>query len=53
MRYIKVNSPEARACEGHPCIHYTGSVTGMIKYWGWKKGHTIVRCGQWIYNLSL
>lgn len=37
----------------HPSIHYTGSVRGMklLGYWG--KNDTIVRCGSYIYNLSI
>lgn len=37
----------------HPSIHCTGSVKGMIKQGYWKRDDTIVRCGQYIYNLSI
>ena len=37
----------------HPSIHYTGSVRGMKKLGFWGKHDVCVRCGQYIYNLSI
>lgn len=37
----------------HPSIHYTGSVRGMKKLGYWGKNDRCVRCGQFIYNLSI
>ena len=37
----------------HPSIHYTGSVKGMKNLHFWKKDDGCVRCGQYIYNLSI
>lgn len=42
-----------RFSENHPCIHITGSVTGMVKLGFWEKEHDKVRKGNWIYNMSL
>nr|DAY05352.1 MAG TPA: hypothetical protein [Caudoviricetes sp.] len=40
-----------KAC--HPSIHCTGSVRGMKKLGYWGQHDHIVRCGQFIYNLSI
>ncbi len=37
----------------HPSIHYTGSVRGMKKLGYWGKHDRCVRCGAYIYNLSM
>lgn len=37
----------------HPSIHYTGSVKGMKKLGYWGKNDICIRCGQYIYNLSI
>lgn len=37
----------------HPSIHYTGSVRGMKKLGYWGKNDICVRCGSYIYNLSI
>lgn len=37
----------------HPSIHYTGSIAGMKKAGYWGKDDVIVRCGEYIYNLSI
>lgn len=37
----------------HPSIHHTGSVRGMKKLGFWRKKDRCVRCGQYIYNLSM
>lgn len=37
----------------HPSIHYTGSVWGMKKLGYWGKHDRCVRCGSFIYNLSI
>lgn len=50
MKYLKLTEAEKAR---HPSIHYTGSVCGMKKYGGWGKSDRCVRCGQYIYNLSL
>lgn len=49
MRYEKLTEKEKAR---HPSIHYTGSVRGMKKR-GWGKNDRCVRCGQYIYNLSI
>lgn len=50
MRYERLTEAE-KAC--HPSIHYTGSVRGMKKLGFWGKNDRCVRCGQYIYNLSI
>ncbi len=50
MRYMKLTEKEKAR---HPSIHYTGSVRGMKKRGGWRKNDLCVRCGQYIYNLSI
>ena len=50
MRYMKLTNTEK---ERHPSIHYTGSVRGMKKLGYWRKTDRCVRCGQYIYNLSI
>ena len=37
----------------HPSIHYTGSVRGMKRLGLWGKRDRCVRCGQYIYNVSV
>ena len=49
MQYMKLTEAEKAR---HPSIHYTGSVRGMKKHFGWGKNDHCVRCGQYIYNLS-
>ena len=49
MQYMKLTEAEKAR---HPSIHYTGSVRGMKKHFGWGKNDRCVRCGQYIYNLS-
>ena len=49
MKYQKLTQNEKNK---HPSIHYTGSVRGMKKL-SWKKDDVCVRCGQYIYNLSI
>lgn len=39
--------------EHHPSIHRTGSVRGMKKLGFWGKNDHCVRCGSYIYNLSI
>lgn len=50
MRYEKLTEWEKAR---HPSIHYTGSVRGMKKLGYWGKRDRCVRCGQYIYNLSI
>lgn len=50
MQYMKLSEAEKAA---HPSIHYTGSVRGMKKLGYWGKHDMCVRCGQFIYNLSM
>lgn len=50
MKYEKLSPAEKRR---HPYIHYTGSVRGMKKLGYWGKNDVCVRCGQYIYNLSI
>ena len=40
-------------CDTHPSIHYTGSVRGMKASGLWGKNDECVRCGNYIYNLSI
>jgi hypothetical protein len=49
-RYQKLTAAERAR---HPSIHYTGSVRGMRKLRFWGKNDTVVRCGQYYYNLSI
>ena len=50
MKYMRLTERER---EQHPSIHYTGSVRGMKKLHFWGKNDECVRCGQYIYNLSI
>jgi hypothetical protein len=52
MRYITVRAArDNRVNLDVGNIHYTGSVRGMQKLYGWPKGGQ-VRVGSWIYNLG-
>ena len=50
MKYMRLTERER---ERHPSIHHTGSVRGMKKLGFWGKNDECVRCGQYIYNLSI
>ena len=50
MKYLKLTEKQKNQ---HPSIHHTGSVLGMKKHGGWGKNDVCVRCGQYIYNLSI
>ena len=50
MEYKKLSEFEKSI---HPSIHYTGSVRGMKKLGYWGKYDRCVRCGSYIYNLSI
>lgn len=50
MKCMKLSRAER---ERHPSIHYTGSVREMKKLHFWGKDDRCVRCGQYIYNLSI
>lgn len=50
MKYMKLSQAER---DRHPSMHYTGSVRGMKKLGYWGKQDKCVRCGSWIYNLSI
>ncbi len=50
MRYERLSEAEKAR---HPSIHHTGSVRGMKKQGFWGKYDVCVRCGQYIYNLSM
>lgn len=50
MEYMKLTETEKAR---HPSIHCTGSVQGMKKLGYWGQHDHIVRCGQFIYNLSI
>lgn len=50
MKYMKLTQGKR---DRHPSIHYTGSVKGMKKLGYWGKDDKCVRCGQYIYNLSI
>lgn len=50
MKYKKLTELEKKI---HPSIHHTGSVRGMKKLGYWDKDDVCVRCGQYIYNMSV
>lgn len=50
MKYL---SAKKFSRDAHPSIHYTGSVRGMKKLGLWGKHDKCVRCGNYIYNLSI
>lgn len=50
MEYRRLTEAEKSR---HPSIHYTGSVRGMKKLHFWGEHDHCVRCGQYIYNLSI
>ena len=50
MRYMKLTEYDKAR---HPSIHHTGSVRGMKKLRYWGKHDRCVRCGQYIYNMSI
>ena len=50
MKYVNLSEAE-QAC--HPSIHYTGSVSGMKERGYWGKNDVCVKCGNYIYNLSI
>lgn len=50
MKYMKLTDRQKAI---HPSIHCTGSVRGMKKLGYWGKDDVCVRCGQYIYNLSI
>ena len=50
MEYLKL-TPQEQA--QHHSIHHTDSVRGMKKLGYWGKQDRWVRCGQYIYNLSI
>lgn len=50
MKYLRLTEAEKAR---HPSIHSTGSVRGMKKLGYWGKYDRCVRCGQYIYNLSI
>lgn len=53
MRYITEEAAKRNRVNLDNCgsIHSTGSVTGMQKRYGWKKGGQ-VRVGSYIYNIG-
>ena len=50
MRYMRLTEGQKGQ---HPSIPYTGSVRGMKKLGYWGETDRCVRCGQYIYNLSI
>lgn len=50
MKYERLTQAQK---DRHPSIHHTGSVRGMKKLGFWRKKDRCVRCGQYIYNLSM
>ena len=50
MRTVKLTEQEKAI---HPSIHVSGSIRGMKKLGYWGKNDTIVRCGNYYYNLSI
>lgn len=50
-RYLKRRVGLALGIQEYPNFHYTGSIAGMKKaFYG--KDALLVRCGQWIYNVT-
>lgn len=57
MRYVRAEEwPHPRykvpALDTFGSIHVSGSVTGMQRYYNWKRGGQ-VRVGQFIYNVGV
>lgn len=50
MKYERLTAAQR---DRHPSIHCTGSVRGMKKLGLWGKNDRCVRCGQFIYNMSV
>lgn len=50
MQYMRLTEGEKAS---HPSIHCSGSVRGMKNLGYWGKRDRCVRCGQYIYNLSI
>lgn len=51
VKYISVKDKEKFNLESFPNFHKSGSITGMKNlYYG--KDALLVKCGQWIYNVS-
>lgn len=50
MKYERLTQAQK---DRHPSIHHTGSVRGMKNLGFWRKKDRYVRCGQYIYNLSM
>lgn len=50
MKYERLTQAQK---DRHPSIHHTGSVRGMKNLGVWRKKDRCVRCGQYIYNLSM
>ena len=51
VKYLSINSPYAKWLESYPSFHISGSIKGMKdKFYG--KNALLVRCGQWIYNVT-
>ncbi len=51
VKYISVKHKESLNLSAFPNFSASGSITGMKKqYYG--KDALLVRCGQWIYNVS-
>jgi len=53
MKYIKVSEFSEKERDRHPSIDASGSVRGMKKLGYWGKDDVCVRCGSYIYNLSI
>ena len=51
IKYLKVAEGDKLGISRFPSFHCSGSIKGMKdKYYG--KDAYLVRCGQWIYNVS-
>lgn len=50
MKYERLTQAQK---DRHPSIYHTGSVRGMKNLGFWRKKDRCVRCGQYIYNLSM
>lgn len=50
-RYLKRSVGLALGIQDYPNFHHTGSITGMKKLF-YGKDALLVRCGQWIYNVT-
>lgn len=51
MRYLSVRQGKAVGINRFPNIHKSGSVRGMKRLY-WRHNPLLVRCGNYIYNVT-